>query len=81
MTKTIETEIEYRVELRGAEGEFLQAQVFADEELAHLYAIACGRGEGYTVSIERNEVPVEEYPSLADLRYEKIRQDTLGDDD
>lgn len=81
MTKTIETEIEYRVELRGAEGEFLQAQVFADEELANLYALACGRGEGYTVSIERNEVEVEEYPSLADLRYEKIRQDTLGDDD
>lgn len=79
MTKTIETEIEYRVELRGAEGEFLQAQVFADEELANLYALACGRGEGYTVSIERDEVPVEEQ-DYADEKWEKLHEDAKWDD-
>ena len=79
MTNTIETEIEYRVELRGAEGEFLSAQVFADEELANLYALACGRGEGYTVSIERDEVPVEEQ-DYSNEKWEKLHDDAKWDD-
>lgn len=74
------TEVEYRVELLGRDGEFLGAQVFPTQILAELYAQACGVGEGYTVTITREEVEVEEYPTLADLRYEKILHDTQGDD-